>query len=313
MYCGENEFRECVEAIERQTYKDWEHFVVSNLPNKKAHDTLYRTFMERAEDFDLFLKIDADMVIENTDLLASIVEKFRTRANMLHCAIPVYDFFSDQLIPEMNVYRSSVTWRPQDDLFPDTSWIAPEWVVRDTELAPAAIHCKNPSDFQAFHYGLHKGVKVIQAGRKHRKESRARLHWSIISGIWRHLQRCPDRRLALAALGSELALSRTLALRHIDYENDATWSIFRSYSSWSLQELESEAKGRRWANWGWLPHSLRLTALSAPSSSIPDVPTVSKYLLRKGLVAGGRSVARIRERLIRVAKINRLFIQIRRP
>ena len=77
LYTIENEFDECVASINRQSHSDFEHFILENLPNKHAHDTLYRTFMERSGDFVLLIKVDADMVIEDEDLFAKIVDKFR--------------------------------------------------------------------------------------------------------------------------------------------------------------------------------------------------------------------------------------------
>ena len=42
LYSGENEFEECVAAIQNQTYKNYDHFVIRDLPNKEAHVTLFK-------------------------------------------------------------------------------------------------------------------------------------------------------------------------------------------------------------------------------------------------------------------------------
>ena len=51
----ENEFPQCIEAIKNQTYQNFDYFVVENIPNKEAHDTLYRRFMDSADNYELFI------------------------------------------------------------------------------------------------------------------------------------------------------------------------------------------------------------------------------------------------------------------
>lgn len=45
LYTIENEFDECVASIALQSYRNFQHFVFRNLPNKEAHDALYSAFM----------------------------------------------------------------------------------------------------------------------------------------------------------------------------------------------------------------------------------------------------------------------------
>ena len=110
LYSGENEFEECVASIKKQSYQNFEPLVIRNLPNKEAHDTLYKTFMDRSHEFDLMIKIDADMVIENERLFEKIVRKFQRNDKLKDLEIAVFDFFSNQLIWGMHAYRNTVKW-----------------------------------------------------------------------------------------------------------------------------------------------------------------------------------------------------------
>src|SRR5690242_14514637 len=111
LYTIENEFAACCAAIQRQTHTDFEHLVLEKLPNKVAHDTLYRTFMQRSDEFDLLIKIDADMVIRSPNLFAAIVAKFRADPLLDEYVIQLHDFFTDRPMWGMSVYRNTVRWQ----------------------------------------------------------------------------------------------------------------------------------------------------------------------------------------------------------
>ena len=132
LYSIENEFEECLEGIRQQTYRDFEHFVIQGLPKREAHDALYGTFMTRANEFGLFMKVDADMVITNRDLFARIVDTFRQSPNTDVFTIEVYDFFTNRLIDGMHTFRSTVRWQKRENaIFTDRHSIPPERQLYD--------------------------------------------------------------------------------------------------------------------------------------------------------------------------------------
>lgn len=69
LYTDENEYPEMLRMLRTQTFTNWEHVVLKDLENKEAHDALYRLFMREKENFDFFLKLDADMVFRSPDSL----------------------------------------------------------------------------------------------------------------------------------------------------------------------------------------------------------------------------------------------------
>ena len=296
----ENEFDACTASIQRQTHRDFEQFVIRDLPNKQAHDTLYRTFMSRAEAFDLLIKVDADMVLTDDRFFEKVVERFqehtfketnpptqlgtkttgqttKTRPTYppppvlpVHPApasapsimnaliISVHDWFSDRLIEGLHVYRSDVRWEANDErVFVDRACLPANQIVYDrTTLAPAAYHCPDPSPFQAFHYGLHKGVKVLAAIRGHRRAT-AEFHITNIEQTWRHFLRQGDRRLALACLGAELALAGWFEARHVDVQDNHVRDVLRDYEDLNADALRHVVKKRRRRNAAWLSPMVR--------------------------------------------------------
>lgn len=259
LYTVENEFEECVASIKKQTHQNYEHFVFKKLPNKEAHDTLYRTFMDRSDEFDLMIKVDADMVIEDEKLFAKIVKKFQANKKLKDLEIAVFDFFSNQLIRGMHAYRNTVKWQQnEEDLFVDSCPVGPgELIQDDTELAPAALHCKNPSPFQAFHYGVQKALKIVQPGRKRVNHIYTRYHWKNIERTRQNFLNTKDIRLGFAVLGAELAFMGGIHPKHISYSEPYLKNVFKEYSSLNTHQLEEKIRKISLKNFGFLPSNYR--------------------------------------------------------
>ena len=50
MYCGEGDFPRCLKAITSQTGVIIDHKIISNQPEKRAHDSLWSTFQTASEE-----------------------------------------------------------------------------------------------------------------------------------------------------------------------------------------------------------------------------------------------------------------------
>jgi hypothetical protein len=237
LYTIENEFEECRRSIQRQTYTNYDHIVIKDLPKREAHDTLYGTFMEKSDTYDLLVKVDADMVLCKNNLFEKIVEKFSGDSELDLLLIAVQDYFTDELLIGINVFRNSVRWEQNsNDLMTDRVHIRES--IRKTEkdyvdLAPAAVHCPDPSPFQAFHFGFHRGMKAYYAGS----------NWRILRSIFRHYRRNPDTRLAYALLGANAAFTNRFTIMNISYNDDTLLNYFnRSYAIIAAEPLQREVK-----------------------------------------------------------------------
>jgi len=182
LYCGENAFEACCAAIEGQSYTHFEHRVYKFLPNLEAHERLFADFRDSPE-FDVLVKIDADTVLRDSGFLDRLVSLLNRKPTVDLIEIELWDCYTDRQIPALNVVRARSSYeRTTDSLFTDLGNVPTERRLYDThELAPCADHCPNPNDLQAFRYGVHKGVKVLQKGRLIKRVSSARGHLETIS------------------------------------------------------------------------------------------------------------------------------------
>jgi len=250
LYCGENEYEACCAAISSQTLKPVEHFVIENLPNHEAHDAIYKRFMSFEKEADLFIKIDADMVLDRPTLFEEIAAEFEQDNELDHLQIALHDFFTNQLIAGINTFRSTCRWgTTPNSLFVDHKPVnvrkrRNNW----TNLAPAADHCPNPSKFQAFHFGLHKALKVIEAAQKNEPQ-RFWEHVNNIEKTWKHYVEKSDIKLLFACAGAEAVFSSELKANHVDWDSSVSKEIFcllENSANLPQLTLNNRRKNRQW-------------------------------------------------------------------
>jgi hypothetical protein len=254
----ENEFQACLKAIHEQTQPPFDIFFISNRPNKEAHDELYKTFMDRAVEVDLFIKIDADMVLTRATFFAEIIEHFIQRPDLGHLTIAVHDWMTDRSVMGLHVFRSNHRWIiGRESYFVDTLDTTKDAEKDRENLAPAAIHCGDPSVFQAFHFGLHKAVKFAQITREAIDYSQRETHWRHFKSLDRHSQRNRDRRLALARAGFIHALANRFDSRHVDYSFAESHAAFSQYKELDSGQIDAKLRAFGPISWKFLPFRLR--------------------------------------------------------
>ena len=201
----ENEFEQSVAALEAQTHNNWEQVVFTNLPNKEAHDALYATIMQRSGEFDLFVKLDADMVFRDAEALAQLVGLFDADETLDHVQSVVHDWYTDSPMMGLHAYTARCRWSQRDEqMFVD---YRPEFPGHRIDLtappAPFVLHGPDPSPYQAFLFGVHRANKVYQYDRLLIRRGEARSQWRNLQRVADHYQRSGDRRLGLLLLGAE--------------------------------------------------------------------------------------------------------------
>ncbi len=196
--CGENERPLALQALKRQSFRNWDFFEIRDRPNKEAHLELYRTFM--ASNADCYLKLDADMVLK-ADVLGQLAEATRAKdVSMVY----VDDWPSQKSIPGMQVFSSWCKWEDDGDRVnvDTTPRNRGQQFVADAHWVD---HMPDPHDLQSFRYGVHKALKVLQPGVARRFAIKMELHYDILKSIWRHRQ--ADARRELMILGAECVFS----------------------------------------------------------------------------------------------------------
>ena len=253
LYSGENEYDDCKAAIQKQTFQAFDHLLIENLPELEAHNKLYKTFIDKKDQYELLVKVDADTVLISDRLFERIVEKFAKNRKLEVLNIGVQDFFTNEMIAAgIQIYRNTVRWDfNKDTLFPDIPIMKKEAFRFDkTDLAPAAIHCKNPSIEQAFHYGVHRGLKSIQ-------RDYSTTHWALLGKVWENFLRTGDKRIGLAVLGAELVYAGKFSREDQNYTNPQMVLVLKKYETMNARDIKREITKLRWLHWGWLPKDWR--------------------------------------------------------
>lgn len=239
LYSGENEFDDCRESLELQDYRRWDQFVIKNLPNVQAHRDLYATFMSNARDYNLFLKLDADMVLSSPGSLSTVVDIFKQNHDVDHVEMVVHDWFSDSLIMGIHAATSKAVWRdPNNPVFVDPYPIVPgKHLCIKGDPAPIVIHSPNPSPFQGYHYGVHKAIKIVQRGLTNAKIDHSIAHTDILLKVWKHFCKTKDRRLGLCILGAEDYFAGGILPEEYNCDNPVLTKIFSKYETLRASEL----------------------------------------------------------------------------
>jgi hypothetical protein len=195
--------------------------------------------MEEQDDFDLFLKLDADMVFRSDEGLSEIVRMFERNPDLDHLTLAVQDWYSDSLIEGLHTFSENVHWSAiDDDRFVDPS---PEVPGRHLKLwddpAPVVDHSPDPSPFQAFRFGVHRALKVLQPERWRMRYTQTTGQWSLLKRCWEHFESKRDRRLGLAVLGADLTIRGHLESNHYDGAGESLEKLFQQYEEISAEGL----------------------------------------------------------------------------
>lgn len=167
LYSGEAEYEACRASVVRQNYVNIEHICFEWLSNAEAHEAVYRTIMARSNEFDCFVKLDADMVFHYERALCDLCRIFIEVPGTDHLCVPVYDIPSDSYLMGVHLFSPRVSWDfPLDPLFPDRNPQIPGVRRIDQGLKLRVVdHMPHPSPSQAFALGVHRASKIAQFER----------------------------------------------------------------------------------------------------------------------------------------------------
>lgn len=221
MTCGEGDFETCCQAISSQRDVDVDHFIINNLPEKAAHNTLWSSWRNRQTTHDLFVKVDADTVLKHDRVLIEVATIMKNDPRITGIQAPLHDYFTDGFINGLNCFSPKVTFQDSvDDLFCDRQVdVGHDIVMGSTQvpssLSPAGFHCHHSTDIQAFHFGVHRALK----GQHHIIE-KVRLAWT------KH----KDRLRGLAILGAQFS-SQLSKNRRFNYGDKELLDLFERAAS----------------------------------------------------------------------------------
>lgn len=166
MYCGEGDFPRCKESIKSQQGVDVSHVIVENMPEKQAHNALWALWRAANDGgFAAFVKVDADTVLAGDNVLATIVDVFRSSPRVTGIQSPLLDYFTAGFINGLNAFAPCVTFNDTvDDIYCDRNVdVGHDLIVSSDQvppvLRPAGFHCYAATPLQAYHFGVHRALK----------------------------------------------------------------------------------------------------------------------------------------------------------
>lgn len=160
MSSGEAEFAESQDSVFTQRDVAITYFLISNEPEWEAHNVLWSSWNAAKDSHDLFIKVDADTILNRDTLFREIADTMLTNPKITGAQIPLFDHFTQELILGLNCFTPQVIFTPsRSKLYCDRVDTNHDIVLRNDavkHLSPAGWHCKNPHPKQAFHFGLHR-------------------------------------------------------------------------------------------------------------------------------------------------------------
>lgn len=245
LYSGEQQLDQCIGALTNQHYCHRSHFMVEHMTEKAAHDQLYNRFMHNAGEYDLFLKLDADMILKGPGSLGAAVAKFAESPELDHAVFTVHDWMADCEIVGIHMYRSRVRWAARDDvLFAD----GPPQMEGQRRLfargapSPLADHCPDPSPGQAFRHGLVRAFKAFQPGLDPTHPFHGLAQWRVLKRVWNHFDRVRDRRLGLALMAVDHVLTHAVKPDVCNYTNPRFWQTFGMYKAMTPDQIHKHLR-----------------------------------------------------------------------
>lgn len=163
--CGEAEFKESQASVALQTGVEITHKIISNLPELEAHNAFLSLFESCKDDFDMFVKVDADTIIDHNTAF-SVVHNQLLKTEAAAAQLLLYDYFTCSNIYGLNFYSptKNTFTISTDKLYCDRSIrhhgriLYPDH-FEEFKLTPVGRHCAYPTPQQAFHFGFHRGLK----------------------------------------------------------------------------------------------------------------------------------------------------------
>lgn len=165
LYVGEPEFETLIKLLRHQKGVKLKIHIIKNKENLEAHKSLYSYFNANSDDFDYFIKIDADMLPIDDLAIWKFISEFPAGYN--HYVKPVYDYVTRRGIYGIHLFKSDCFWIfKEDTYFVDPS---PDNSIQYVDKIDDKFifnHCAKMDNYFYFHFGIHRANKILQNGER---------------------------------------------------------------------------------------------------------------------------------------------------
>lgn len=229
LYSGENEYEQCCQSVKEQKGFVIEHKIIKNLPKQQAHQKLYESFNNNQSNFDYFAKLDADMVFSHPKALYNIIQNFNKNIDIVSAT--VHDGITDSDMQSFNVFSSRCYFKSDtnDPLFTDSLEIKYKGQhISYIDVERNILHAFNPSPFQAFMFGVHRSLKVVQPGTKVPKVNSSYHQLRILNQAYLNYKQTGSVHAKNALLGATLVFQGIINTQAL-YQKKDYINIFEKY------------------------------------------------------------------------------------
>jgi hypothetical protein len=112
--------------------------------------------------------------------------------------------------------------------------------------APLVVHSPDPSPLQAFRFGVHRAMKMLQLDRPvtARDPKRFQVHYVILEATWEKFREAGDARRALAIAGAEYVAREGASLFGKAYTDPSVDALFaQRFAAMSSDDLVAYSAG----------------------------------------------------------------------
>jgi len=241
IHSKEPQVEDCIKSVNNQKYYDhYDYFVISGLTKREAHDKLYSQFMNKQDEFDIFIKLDGDMVIERSDFFMFIEEKFKGYINLDWIRLEVFDYFLQENMSGLNIYSNTVRWDTNSNNFFTDRTMIKNSVRKDIGIVPSEkwiTHCKDASLYQAFNFGFHRAIKAFQFNSN--KKIYSTLQWNAFLRIFRLNKINPSKQNLIIIASLVYVIIHKVGDFAINENNKEKKDAFLFLSNLSINDLEN--------------------------------------------------------------------------
>lgn len=207
LFSGENELQECIDSVGEQVGVEIRHEVIRNLPNREAHQELYRRFNEARSSFDYLAKLDADMKFSAPDALLKTISLFDSGTDVV--SVTVWDRITNSDMQSFNVFSAACEfdYLNNDPLFTDkVPTTYPGRHLSIVDRGRNVHHAFNPSPYQAFCFGVHRALKIMQRDADVPRLGNSYYQWMFIRSAYVNYAKTGDDAAKYAVLGAGAVL-----------------------------------------------------------------------------------------------------------
>ncbi len=168
LFCGESQIDRCRHAVREQKHVNLDQYIVEGLPSVKAHNALWDYWNDHRMEYDMIVKVDADMVLTHDEIIYNLYKFIQSHKGVNAVQIGLKDYFSGGVIYGLNCYSQAVWFNEaKDDYMCDRTYQNVNEFVLGTDdrvryLGLGAYHAPDPTPMQAFHFGMYRQLKKQQ-------------------------------------------------------------------------------------------------------------------------------------------------------